>query len=252
MKSRKLTKHRLWISIDHHWLRSTFAVPHSDGNIATVIFFCFRWWWKLLETSTVGGAVAMGGGGEGAVAPKCVGLQPLNRLAKINFIFLASPSTVSADHQACPRQVNILRRVPGTSGVIVSIVLPGGVARVDGARAKKQVWCPHVWTLGLSVANVLHWRKILWHCWDFSASPIMVRRAGNCAPLAYPRYVRGCYPSPYPGGRNFLAAKFFAPLKKCVGHSLKLLDIVQKIWAPHRKLFDPPVSQAVYASGCYQ
>ena len=33
------------------------------------------------------------------------------------------------------------------------------------------------------------WRKYLWHCWDFSASPewfsapIMMRRPGNCAPL---------------------------------------------------------------------
>ena len=30
------------------------------------------------------------------------------------------------------------------------------------------------------------------------------------------------------------------PLEKCVGHRLKLLDIVQKIWAPPRKLFAPP------------
>jgi len=32
----------------------------------------------------------------------------------------------------------------------------------------------------------------------------------------------------------------FSPLEKCVGHGLKLLDIVQKIWAPLRKLFAPP------------
>jgi len=32
----------------------------------------------------------------------------------------------------------------------------------------------------------------------------------------------------------------FAPLEKCVGHGLKLLDIVQKIWAPLRRLFAPP------------
>jgi len=33
----------------------------------------------------------------------------------------------------------------------------------------------------------------------------------------------------------------FSPsLEKCVGHSLKLLDIVQKIWAPLGKLFAPP------------
>jgi len=33
---------------------------------------------------------------------------------------------------------------------------------------------------------------------------------------------------------------FSPPLEKCVGHSLKLLDIVQKLWAPRRKLFAPP------------
>jgi len=31
-----------------------------------------------------------------------------------------------------------------------------------------------------------------------------------------------------------------APLEKCVEHSLKILDIVQKIWAPLGKLFSPP------------
>jgi len=34
--------------------------------------------------------------------------------------------------------------------------------------------------------------------------------------------------------------KFFYHLEKCVGHSLKILHIVQKIWAPLRKLFAPP------------
>jgi len=34
--------------------------------------------------------------------------------------------------------------------------------------------------------------------------------------------------------------KFLPPLEKCVGRSLKFLDIVQKIWAPLRKLFAPP------------
>jgi len=32
------------------------------------------------------------------------------------------------------------------------------------------------------------------------------------------------------------------PLEKCVGYSLKILDIVQKMWAPSRKLFAPPGS----------
>jgi len=30
------------------------------------------------------------------------------------------------------------------------------------------------------------------------------------------------------------------PLEKCVGHNLKLLDTIQKIWPPLRKLFAPP------------
>jgi len=34
--------------------------------------------------------------------------------------------------------------------------------------------------------------------------------------------------------------KFSLPLEKCVGHRLKLLDIVKKIWAPLRKVFAPP------------
>ena len=37
---------------------------------------------------------------------------------------------------------------------------------------------------------------------------------------------------------------FSLPLEKCVGHSLKLLDIVQKIWAPLGKLFALLVAQA--------
>jgi len=30
-----------------------------------------------------------------------------------------------------------------------------------------QVWCPHVWTWGLWEANVLFWKKWLWHCCNF-------------------------------------------------------------------------------------
>jgi len=42
------------------------------------------------------------------------------------------------------------------------------------------------------------------------------------------------------GGRSPPLAKFSPPLEKCVGNSLKLLDTVQKIWGPLRKLFAPP------------
>jgi len=34
--------------------------------------------------------------------------------------------------------------------------------------------------------------------------------------------------------------QFSLHLEECVGHRLKLLDIIQEIWAPLRKLFAPP------------
>jgi len=34
--------------------------------------------------------------------------------------------------------------------------------------------------------------------------------------------------------------KFSPSLEKCVGYNLKILDIVQKVCAPLRKLFAPP------------
>ena len=43
---------------------------------------------------------------------------------------------------------------------------------------------PHVWTWDLSEANLLYWKKYLWHCWNFSAFLAVNRRPGNCAPLA--------------------------------------------------------------------
>ena len=45
-------------------------------------------------------------------------------------------------------------------------------------------------------------------------------------------------PGPQPSSPSL--EKFSPPLEKCVGHRLKPLDIVQKIWAPLRKLFAPP------------
>jgi len=59
-----------------------------------------------------------------------------------------------------------------------------GVTRLDGAQGKKQVWRLHVRTSGLSEANLLYWRKYLWHLWKFPASPAVIRRPGNCTPLA--------------------------------------------------------------------
>ena len=49
-----------------------------------------------------------------------------------------------------------------------------GVTRLDGAWGKKQVWCPHVRTWGLSEANVLFWKKCFWHLCDFLA-PTVIR-----------------------------------------------------------------------------
>jgi len=50
------------------------------------------------------------------------------------------------------------------------------------------------------------------------------------------------------GGRrvNPPIYNFSPPQEKCVGNSLKVLDNVQKIWAPLRKLFPLLVSLAGY------
>ena len=75
---------------------------------------------------------------------------------------------------------NVLRFHPGRTGA----------TRLDGAWGKKQVWCPNVRTWGLLGANVLYWRKYLWHCWDFSVPPAVIRRLhsdsapGELYPLA--------------------------------------------------------------------
>jgi len=73
----------------------------------------------------------------------------------------------------------------GLSGSVVQCSCRG-VTRLHGARGKKQVWRSRVWTWSLSEANVLYWRKYLWHCWDFLAPPFVIWRPGNCAPLATP------------------------------------------------------------------
>ena len=50
--------------------------------------------------------------------------------------------------------------------------------RLDGARDNMQVLslAPHVRTWGLLEANVLYWRKHLWHCWAFSAPHAVIPR----------------------------------------------------------------------------
>jgi len=63
------------------------------------------------------------------------------------------------------------------------VVTLRGVTRLDSARGKKQLWRLHVRTWGFSEANSLYWRKCLWHCWDFSAPSVVIRRPGNYPPL---------------------------------------------------------------------
>ena len=63
----------------------------------------------------------------------------------------------------------------------------------------KQAWRSRVGTWRLLKANALYWRKYLWHCWDFTAHPavircpqqwfdvpIVIRRSGICCPAAAP------------------------------------------------------------------
>ena len=49
---------------------------------------------------------------------------------------------------------------------------------------KKFVPPPRVRNWGLAEANLLHWRKYLWHFWYFPAAHAVIRRPGNCAPLS--------------------------------------------------------------------
>ena len=58
-----------------------------------------------------------------------------------------------------------------------------GVATLDGAWGKKQVWCFHVRTWDLSEANVLFW-KSAYGIAVTSWPPAVIRPPRNCAPLA--------------------------------------------------------------------
>ena len=93
----------------------------------------------------------------------------------------------------------------------LAIVTPSeGVTRLYGARGKYQirrppgrsgapmveVWRPYGQIRVLSKANLLYWRKYLWHCWDFSAplqwfsAPIVNWRPGNLCPPCPPSSTR--------------------------------------------------------------
>jgi len=47
----------------------------------------------------------------------------------------------------------------------------GSELGLNGAWGNQQVWRPHVRTWGLSEANVLYWRKCLWHFWELFGAP---------------------------------------------------------------------------------
>jgi len=74
---------------------------------------------------------------------------------------------------------------------------PRGVTRLDGARAKSRFGAPMLEPEVFRWENVLYWRKSLWHCWDFSAHPAVVRRPhsdsapGELCPLCPPSYAPG-------------------------------------------------------------
>ena len=92
--------------------------------------------------------------------------------------------------------------------------MANGATRLDGAWGEKQVWRPHVRIWGLSEANALHWRKYLWHCWEFSTRPTVIWRPhSDSAPkeLCPP-----CYPSLRPWPWRQLRHETFASNK----HSL--------------------------------
>jgi len=79
--------------------------------------------------------------------------------------------------------------------ILFATVLSHGRNEVRWRPGKKQVWRPYVRTWRFSEANVLYWRKYLWHCLDLSAPPAVIRRPQNdSAPgelclLMPPRYV---------------------------------------------------------------
>jgi len=61
-----------------------------------------------------------------------------------------------------------------------------GGTRLDGARASKQVWHPHVRTWGLSETNVLYWSSIL----VTLLAPPQSTAPGELCPLHPRRYAR--------------------------------------------------------------
>jgi len=50
-----------------------------------------------------------------------------------------------------------------------------------GREASLAPSCDGTWEF--SEENLLHWRKYMWHCWDFSAPPAVIRLPGIVASL---------------------------------------------------------------------
>jgi len=78
-------------------------------------------------------------------------------------------SFIIVDVATAPQHRTVTRK--SSTGVLHVCAGGRGVTRLDGTRGKKHVWRPRGWTWALSEANLLYWRKYLWHCWDFSAPP---------------------------------------------------------------------------------
>jgi len=63
--------------------------------------------------------------------------------------------------------------------------------RLEGARSKKQVSRFHFRSWDLMVANLLYWRKYLWHSWNFWAPQQSMGDRGIVSPCA-PLYASEC------------------------------------------------------------
>ena len=110
------------------------------------------------------------------------------------------PHSDSAPGELCPFPPS-LRPCSAVGDSGVDLHDTRGVTRLDGVRGKNQIWRPHNWIWGLMEANLLYWRKYLWHCWKFSAppqsfgAPIMISVPGELLPLAPACYVPEWYGS---------------------------------------------------------
>jgi len=124
------------------------------------------------------------------------------RVVELTFLVIFVASAVSALlFYQCSVTLHDLKKNRPTAGHIVAQACP-----LD------TLFCPIPWQL---VTFPSHWIPTK-----------LVIRSTICRPVTR-------------GGEATLET-FLPPLEKGVGYSLKMLDIVQKLWAPLRKLFAPP------------